>query len=61
MVMVAPHVDQLAGLRVDAGRGIRHDGPALQKLLLDFDAEARLREVVRRDEEPGIVAVAVDQ
>ena len=55
------HVGELAGLRIDAGRGVEHNGPAGQKLFLALEAQTRLRQVVRRKEELRMVAVPVDQ
>src|ERR1039457_2577335 len=54
-------VGELAGLRIDAGRSVEHYGPALQKFFLGLDAQTRLRQVVGRNEELGVIAVPVDQ
>ncbi len=54
-------VGELAGLRIDAGRSVEHNEPVVHKLFLGLDAQTRLRQVVRRNEELGVIAVPVDQ
>src|ERR1700691_5344507 len=54
-------VGKQAGLRIDARGSVEHDGPARRKLFLAPDAETRLLQVVRRDEESRLIAVAVHQ
>src|ERR1700691_763183 len=51
------HVGELAGLRIDAGRSVEHNVPVLQNLFLAPDAQTRLLQVVRRNEELGVIAV----
>ena len=55
------HVGELAGLRIDARRSIEHHRPAGHELFPGLDAQPRLRQVVRRDDEARLIAVAVDQ
>ena len=55
------HVGELAGLRIDAGRRVEHSVPVVQKLNLALDAQTRLRQVVRRNEQSRLICVAVDQ
>src|SRR5580693_8708098 len=47
----AGRVGEQAGLRIDASGSIEHNGPARRKLFLAPDAQPRLLQVVRRDEE----------
>src|SRR5580692_1065640 len=54
-------VGEQAGLRIDASGSVEHDGPARRKLFLAPDAETRLLQVVRRDQESRLIAVAVHQ
>src|SRR3984885_11920359 len=55
------HVGELAGLRIDAGRSVENNEPVMHKLFPGLDAHAGLLQVVRRDEESRLIAVAVDQ
>src|SRR4029077_4517615 len=55
------HVGELAGLWIDAGRSIEHNEPVVRKLDLALDAHPRLRQIVRRNEELGVIAVPIDQ
>src|SRR5580658_970792 len=54
-------VGELAGLRIDAGGSVEHNRPARRKLFLAPDAETRLRQVVRCDDEAMLKAVSVYQ
>ena len=54
-------VGELAGLRIDAGRRVEHNEPVIHELYLRLDAQTRLRQVVRRNEELGMIAVPVDE
>src|ERR1700733_5725817 len=54
-------VSKQAGLRIDASGSVEHNGPAMRKLFLAPDAQTRLLQVVRRDEESMLIAVWVPQ
>src|SRR5580658_690690 len=54
-------VSQQAGLRIDARGSVEHNRPARQKLFLAPDAQTRLLQVVRCDDESMFIAVSVYQ
>src|SRR5579862_4456067 len=54
-------VSEQAGLRIDAGGRIKNDVPAMKELFLATDAETGLLQVVGRDEEAVLIAIAIDQ
>src|SRR5277367_6646011 len=54
-------VGQQAGLRIDATGGVEHNRPARLKLYLAPDAETRLLQVVRCDQESILIAVSIHQ
>jgi hypothetical protein len=54
-------VGEQAGMRIDAGGSVEHNGPARRKLFLAADAETGLLQVVRRHQESMLIAVPVHQ
>src|SRR5579862_8803416 len=54
-------VGEQARLRIDAGGSVEYNGPAVEEFFFTTDAETGLLQVVGRDQESMLIAVAIDQ